>query len=741
MIDLFRFILQVQCTCCSKRAHTSHLGEVMIDRTGQALGQYRIIASIGHGGFADVYLGEHVFLKTQAAIKVLHTRLASDMNEQFLAEARTIAHLVHPSIVRVHDFGIEDTTPFLVMDYAPNGTLRQHHPRGVALPLALIVPYVKQIAGALQFAHDRRLVHRDVKPENMLLGTRNEVLLSDFGIATISQTSRSLSTQDISGTIAYMAPEQVQGKARPASDQYSLGIIVYEWLMGRCPFQGSFAEIASQHMFAPLPSLRALNPSIPREVEEVLMTALSKNADSRFARIEAFAIAFEQASHTGPAVLDSSYPRPSDAPTYIPAFEHVARPITPPPAPFLTPVSQSQINTPPQGVPDTVAAMTPGVIGQPASQPSRKAAGVTRRNLLIGAGVAVALVGAGEGAWYLLARRSTGSPGNSASLVNHNTPTTGATATVTQQSQPDPTATPRPLPAPVTLLIHQGQSQEYTVAWSPDGRHIVSGGNSSTIEVWDALNNTSYFSMNVSPATRVLHVAWSHDGSKIASADSKGNIIIWDATNNGNRLNSIPAHPNHFANGVAWSPDDTRIASCGGYAAGVWDVQTGNSIASFTQHTNYVNAVAWSHNGTFIVSASDDGTAQVWYAGTGQPSISYTAHSGKVLAVAWSKDDTRIASGSADNTARVWDASSGSTYLVYSKHSNIVASLDWSPDGQKIVTGSQDLTAQVWNPDNGLWICTFSGHTYEVEGVAWAFDSRRVASASDDGTVQVWQIP
>ncbi len=713
----------------------------MLDRTGQTLGQYRIIAPIGRGGFADVYLGEHVFLKTQAAIKVLHTQLASDVTEQFLAEARTIAHLVHPHIVRVHDFGIENTLPFLVMDYARNGTLRQRHPRGIALPLALIVPYVKQIAGALQFAHDHRLIHRDVKPENMLMGARNEVLLSDFGIATISQTSRSLSTQDISGTIAYMAPEQVQGKARPASDQYSLGIIVYEWLTGRCPFQGSFAEIASQHMFAPPVSLRVLIPSIPQEVEEVLMTALSKNPDTRFARIEAFANALEQASHTE-LTLPNSHISPSDAPTYMPPFARIERPATPLPAAPLTPLPPTPIppfNASPEGVPVTVA-VTPGIIGPPIPQ---KEPGITRRSLLIGAGVAVALVGVGEGAWYFFTRKSPASAGNSTPVVNHNTPTTGATATVTSAPQPDPTGAPRPVP--VIPLVHQGQNPEYTAAWSPDGTRIVSGGASSTIEVWDAHNNTHYFSMGVAPAMKVLRVAWSHNGSKIASADFKGNIIIWDAMNNGNQIISIPAHPNHYANGVAWSPDDTMVASCGGdNLAQVWDAQTGNNIASYTLHTNFVNAIAWSHNGTFLVTASDDGTAQVWYARTGQPYKSYTNHTGKVLAVAWSHDDTRIVSGAADNTARIWDTTSTITYFVYSKHTDLVASLDWSPDGQKIATGSKDQSVQVWSAIDtsmGSLIYIFPGHTFEVEGVAWALDSRRVVSASDDWTVQVWQAP
>jgi serine/threonine protein kinase len=115
-------------------------------------------------------------------------------------------------------FGTEDKTPFLVMDYAPNGTLRQLHPKGTSLPLELIISYVKQIAAALQFAHNEKIIHRDVKPENMLVGARQEILLSDFGIALIAQSSRYQSMMDIAGTIAYMAPEQIQAHPRPASD-------------------------------------------------------------------------------------------------------------------------------------------------------------------------------------------------------------------------------------------------------------------------------------------------------------------------------------------------------------------------------------------------------------------------------------------------------------------------------------------------------------------------------------------
>src|SRR6266436_2968721 len=174
----------------------------MSDRVGQQLGNYRLVSLLGQGGYAEVYLGQHVRLELQAAIKVLHTHLTRQEAAHFYQEAQTIAKLTYPSIVRVFDYDVQDGVPFLVMDYAPHGSLRRRYPKGSLVPLPQIVSSVKQMADALQYAHEQKFIHRDVKPENMLLGRREEVLLSDFGIATIAHSTSSLSAsaQGTSGT-------------------------------------------------------------------------------------------------------------------------------------------------------------------------------------------------------------------------------------------------------------------------------------------------------------------------------------------------------------------------------------------------------------------------------------------------------------------------------------------------------------------------------------------------------------
>ena len=272
----------------------------MRNYVGEQLGNYRVLRLLGEGGQASVYLGEHVYLKSQAALKVRHAVLTEEERTVFLQEAQTLVHLTHPHIVRVLDFAVEDGMPFLVMEYAPHGTLRQRHPKGTRLPLDVLIAYVHQVASALQYTHDQGLIHRDVKPENLLLSSHDQVLLSDFGLVMLApQLLSSEATEPMEkslvGTTSYLAPEQLRGKAQPASDQYGLGVVVYEWLCGKPPFRGPFLEVAMQHVSVPPPSMREQVPALSPVIEEVVLRALAKEPELRFARVQDFATAFERA--------------------------------------------------------------------------------------------------------------------------------------------------------------------------------------------------------------------------------------------------------------------------------------------------------------------------------------------------------------------------------------------------------------------------------------------------------------
>ena len=422
----------------------------MADLVGQQLGNYKLLRLLGYGGFAEVYLGEHIHLATQAAIKVMQVHLASDDSQRFLIEARTIAHLLHPHIVRVFDFGVNDNIPFLVMDYAPNGSLRQRHPKGTILPPDTILSYVKQVAEALQYAHDEKLIHRDVKPENMLLGRHNEILLSDFGVATVAHSTQSQSVQSVMGTAPYIAPEQLQGRPRPASDQYALGIVVYEWLCGARPFQGSFTELYSQHMFVPPPPLRQKNPDVSPAVEEAVMTALAKESQQRFVNIRAFANALDRATRTTPTLvsppdfvpptviaptLPVQPPKPPQVnrPSWLPVAgipaDQLSAPGFPGNVPNQTMPGRIHGNMPhqPPSPPDTSPYINapqnaePPVAGTTYSQPISHPQPVSRRALLIGAGVTVVALAGGGIAFLELSQKPQTTTSNSTS--NTHSPT------------------------------------------------------------------------------------------------------------------------------------------------------------------------------------------------------------------------------------------------------------------------------------------------------------------------------
>lgn len=266
---------------------------------GYQLGNYRLVQALGQGSFAQVYRGQHIHLGVPAAVKVLHARLGEQEKQNFQREAALLTRLKHTHIIRFIDYGLVSGRPYLITDLAERGSLHRVYPRGTRLPLTQIVDYAEQIAEGLDFAHTLNIVHRDIKPENILVSDNGQLLLADFGVAKLMSTTGSYGTGTMSGTLPYMAPELFEGHPGPPSDQYALGVMVYEWLTGRFPFDGTVGEIIKRHLQDPPPPPRNFNPSISQEVEDVVLVTLQKDPQKRFRTVQAFANALRQASGLG----------------------------------------------------------------------------------------------------------------------------------------------------------------------------------------------------------------------------------------------------------------------------------------------------------------------------------------------------------------------------------------------------------------------------------------------------------
>src|SRR4051794_12663619 len=254
----------------------------------RVLGSYRLLERIGKGGMGEVYRAQHVRLGSERAVKVLPPALAAeaDFLKRFEREASSAASLDHPNILPVYEYGEAEGAPYLVMPYVKGGTLKERMAKG-PVPQAEMLRYLAQMGEALDFAHEKGLIHRDVKPANMLLDERGRLYLADFGIAKALEGAEGLTRTGVGvGTPEYMAPEQAQGRADQRSDLYALGVILYQFLTGRVPYSGnSTVEVLMKHLQDPLPvlPLRSAVPALPPRVEQVVAKALAKNPNDRYA--------------------------------------------------------------------------------------------------------------------------------------------------------------------------------------------------------------------------------------------------------------------------------------------------------------------------------------------------------------------------------------------------------------------------------------------------------------------------
>lgn len=266
------------------------------DLVGKRLGSYRFVEYLGYGAMAAVYKAYHQSLDRWVAIKLLHSHFAKDEEfvTQFKQEARNLATLRHPNIVQVYDFDVVGGMPYMVMEYIDGPPLRnvieETRRRLVRISINKTVRIVQNIAVALSYAHRRQIVHRDVKPANVMLEKTGRVVLADFGLAKLLTGKHLTDPGVVKGTPAYMSPEQGLGKSGGHySDIYALGVILYELATGQLPFDAENPlAIAMKHVNEPLPSPKLIVPELPDEIEYIILKAMQKDPADRYQTIEHF---------------------------------------------------------------------------------------------------------------------------------------------------------------------------------------------------------------------------------------------------------------------------------------------------------------------------------------------------------------------------------------------------------------------------------------------------------------------
>lgn len=278
---------------------------------GQTLGKYRVLESLGRGGMARVYRAYHPQLDRYVAIKVLRSDLVEE--EEFLArfqrEARAVAALRHPNIVQVYDFDVQNDVSYMVMELLEGDTLKvrlnDYRVRGEQIPLGDTLRISLDVLDGLAYAHSEGMIHRDVKSANILLTRRGQAVVTDFGIAQIVGGTQYTAIGALMGTLSYMAPEQgLEGHSDARSDIYSLGIVLYEMLTQRTPFDADTPlAVLMKHLNDPLPLPRQINPAIPEPFERVVLKALAKRPEDRYQSAEEMAQALREAAEAAGVAL------------------------------------------------------------------------------------------------------------------------------------------------------------------------------------------------------------------------------------------------------------------------------------------------------------------------------------------------------------------------------------------------------------------------------------------------------
>ena len=636
----------------------------------EKIGRYQILSELGRGGMSIVYQALDPNTGREVALKMIPQALLDNpaLRGRFQREAQTVAKLNHPNIVPVYDFGEHDGQPYLVMRLMRGGTLSERLAKG---PMSLdeALPILQSIADALDHAHQNGLVHRDLKPDNILFDQFNIPFLTDFGIVKVAGSSATLTEGNFIGTPGYISPEQAHGNLEvdSRSDLYSLGVILFEMMTGSRPYVGDTTlQVIVQHIQAPIPSARERNRTLPPATDSVISRALAKEPDKRF----------QTATDMVKAVSSL----------------HTGKLLPPPPRrTWLRWVAAAGL---------VLLCLFAAAIGA--------GFGYLRSGNVAAADVPTFIIGMG-----LISPTPTATSSQTATLTPTITPspTPSLTPTPTATATPTVTATPTiaVTPSPTETLAPTATTAPTQVAIAATNL--------------DQLTEIATYA----PDSPILALSVSPDGALTAITSNSGLELYQTAD-----LSLLQEWPilTDATSPLVWSPDsqwlmvgdqDGRLLA--------WDRRNPADLVTVLESEDPIITLAWAPGAEsqWLAAGDDDELIYVWQTADWTNPVVLAGHTQAVTHLAWSPTEPLVlASGSTDDTGRIWDINpdgllSGTERLTLSGLGTNVLTLAWSPDGQMVALHGFNI-AMWWNATDGTQL----DRRINVSAIAWWPDSTQI---------------